>query len=64
MKGLGKGQKASKAGNQSIDELGLTEQSSIDYKAKLRGETGEAGQRPTATDKSVKSDRGAFKNKC
>ena len=48
----------------TIDDLGLTEKSSIDKKMKLRGETNEKSQRPVAKDKSIKSDRGTFKDKC
>ena len=48
----------------TIDSKGLTETSKIDNKAKLRGETGEKSQRPTAKTESISSDRGTFKNKC
>lgn len=47
-----------------IDDKGLIERSKIDHKMPLRKETSEATQRPTAQTKSVKSDRGTFKDKC
>jgi len=48
----------------NVDDLGLIEKSPIDKNQKPRGETNEQSQRPVATDKSVKSDRGSFKDKC
>lgn len=47
-------------------DLGLSEHSKVDggTSRKLRGETGESTQRPTAKTESVKSDRGTFKSKC
>lgn len=48
----------------SVNEKGLTEQTKFDEKAKLRQETDEKSQRPVAQTKSVKSDRGTFKDKC
>lgn len=47
-------------------DLGLSEQSQIQGGAgmKLRGETNEQTQRPTAKTETVSSDRGSFKSKC
>ena len=61
MKGLGKGDKP---GTNSDVDAGLSERSSFDSNMKLRGETGEGTQRPTATTKTVKTDRGSFTDKC
>jgi hypothetical protein len=47
----------------TVNKNGLTEQSGFDAKAKLRGETNEKSQRPTATTKKVKTDRGTFTDK-
>ena len=60
----GTGDKYKGAGSASIDDLGLTSRESIDNSAKLRKDTGEATQRPVGQDKSIKSDRGTFTNKC
>lgn len=46
-----------------VNEKGLTEQQKFDAKKPLRGETGESTQRPTGETKSVKTDRGTFKDK-
>ena len=43
---------------------GYSEEGKIDKEQKLRAETNEKTQRPVATNKSVKSDRGTFKDKC
>lgn len=61
MKSLGKGDSYRQG---SPMDKGLSEQSSFDEKAKLRGETNEASQRPTGKTESVKSDRGSFKSRC
>jgi hypothetical protein len=55
---LGIGDKYS-AGDPMHD--GLNERSSIDHKAKLRGETSANERRPTVLKGSIKSDRGSFK---
>jgi len=51
-------------GTNSDVDAGLSERSSFSNDMKLRGETSEATQRPTAKTESVKSDRGSFKCKC
>jgi len=45
-------------------EQGYTDEGKVDNKTPPRAETNEMTQRPVATDKSVKSDRGTFKDKC
>ena len=45
-------------------EKGYTDEGKIDNKATPRKETNEKSQRPTSEQKSVKSDRGSFKDKC
>lgn len=45
-------------------EEGLTEREQFNSDDELRANTGEATQRPKATDKTVSSDRGAFNEKC
>lgn len=52
------GNQPSKSGN-SAQELGLVSKDKLDYK-KIRGETNEATQRPTISEKSEKTDRGTF----
>lgn len=45
------------------NKLGLSEQTKINVKAPLRGETNEKSQRPVSKAESVKTDRGSFKIK-
>jgi len=46
------------------NKLGLSEQTKIDTKKPLRGQTGdEKGQRPVGQSETVKTDRGSFKVK-
>lgn len=62
-----KGDKYSQSGKNSAENLGLIEQSSFDKGAKLRSDTlGDkpGSPRPTATDKTINSDRGTFTDKC
>ena len=61
MKDLGKGTKYSPPDALSD---GLSDRESFSHDGKLRGETSEATQRPTAKTKSMSSDRGTFKDKC
>lgn len=46
-------------------DLGLSSQSVISggSRAKLRGETSEATQRPVSSSESISSDRGTFKSR-
>ena len=48
----------------SKEQLGLIEKETFDHKEKLRADTGDKTQRPKATDKTIKDERGTFKNKC
>lgn len=43
---------------------GLASRESVDHKKPLRGDTGEATQRPTGKTETVKSDRGTFRSRC
>ena len=61
MKSLGIGKKHTTSG--SSLENGLTAQEAFDAVKPLRGETA-TSQRPTATDKTVKDERGSFTSKC
>lgn len=58
---LGKGDKSTISGDSQ--DMGLNERSSLDKKAKLRGETSTMKQQPTIKKSSVSSDRGTFKCK-
>lgn len=62
-KGRGKGDSYSP---NSAAEDGLNMRESISHKDKLRGDTGEKTQRPTAKTETLKDDqgRGSFKSKC
>ena len=53
-----------KGENNSVYNKGYDEQGKIDNKIPPRAETSEATQRPVATNKTVKSDRGSFPDKC
>lgn len=56
----GTGDKYTGTSSASVDSLGLTERETIDNQMKLRGETGESTQRPTAKTKKL----GKFTDKC
>ena len=60
----GCGDKYSASGSHSQENLGLIEQDGFSTTMKLRGETNHSSPRPTSTTKSMKTDRGTFKNKC